>query len=127
MSDAVGRATVTVEAPNAIAARISKAVVTYNNKKSKLTAGFIGESEITLFDAEGGEIPAASVKLSENTAEVSVPVLPPVPAAGSSPSPEPDVHAVTSARLSAVAAAHVRRPRLPKKARRLFMVCASLA
>ncbi len=71
----VSPATVTVEAPNAIAARISKAVVTYNNKKSKLTAGFIGESEITLFDAEGGEIPAASVKLSENTAEVSVPVL----------------------------------------------------
>ena len=71
----VSPAEVTAEVPNTLVARIAKAVVKYSNRTSKLTAGFINESDITLLDAEGAEITDASVTLSNKTAEVSVPVL----------------------------------------------------
>ena len=67
--------TVTVDTPSAYMSRISRAVVKYSNKNSKLTNGFISESPITLLDADGNEINVPSVTLSTNTAEISVPVL----------------------------------------------------
>ncbi len=71
----VSPASVTVDAPTSSASVISRAVVKYSNKTSKLTNGFITESAIILLDAEGNEITAPSITLSANTAEVSVPVL----------------------------------------------------
>ncbi|HNX13269.1 MAG TPA: hypothetical protein PK854_02325 [Oscillospiraceae bacterium] len=74
-SVSVSPATVTVDVPTSYSSVISRAVVKYSNKTSKLTNGFIIDNPITLLDADGNKINIPSVTLSANTAEVSVPVL----------------------------------------------------